>query len=317
MRKKRYLEAKRSYELDDLLQIKAPPAPEDFNDFWQSAYKSVLNFNVNVQLQDSNRIVKNWRVINVNYNSTHNTTIAGWLLVPKNTPPTRGFIVGHGYANVNGPNFDLPFTDAALFFPCCRGLGLSQNPPISDDPQWHVLHDIDKPDRYVLKGCVEDIWLATSSLLILFPFLAGKLGFLGISFTGGIGVLAMACEKRIARAHFNVPTFGDHRIRLRNATWGSGHSVQNFFRQEPRMTLNTLRYYDAANAAELLDMPVHYALALQDPVVTPPGQFAIYNHTACEKKLFVLDEGHSDNYPNKNQQEQLLSAELEDFFTEL
>ena len=314
MRKKHYLEANRTYSLDALLEIKAPEAPDDFHDFWQSAYKSILNFNVNVQLQDHQRIVNHWRVINVSYNSTNNTTIAGWLLIPKDKAPTRGFIVGHGYAGVNGPNFDLPFPDAALFFPCCRGLGLSINPPISDDPQWHVLHDIDKPEHYILKGCVEDIWLAVSSILVIFPFLAGKLGFLGISFTGGIGVLAMACEQRIARAHFNVPTFGHHRMRLRNATWGSGHAVQNFFRQKPRMTLKTLKYYDAANAAEALNMPVHFALALKDPVVTPPGQFAIYNHTMSEKKLFVLDEGHSDNYPNKTKQQLQLLAELETFF---
>lgn len=317
MRKKHYLEASKTFSLESLLAVKAPEAPHDFNDFWQSAYKSILNFNVNVQLQDPNRIVNNWRVINVSYNSTHNTTISGWLLIPKDKAPTRGFVVGHGYANVHGPNFDLPFSDAALFFPCCRGLGVSQNPPISEEPQWHVLHDIDNPKQYILKGCVEDTWLAISSLLILFPFLAGKLGFLGISFTGGVGVLAMACEKRISRAHFNVPTFGHHRIRLRNATWGSGHSVQNFFRQKPRLTLNTLRYYDAANAAEALNMPVHFALALKDPVVTPPGQFAIYNHTQSEKKLFVLDEGHSDNYPNKHKQEQLLTTELVDFFADL
>ena len=60
----------------------------------------------------------------------------------------------------------------------------------------------------------------------LFPALQGRLGFLGLSFTGGLGVLAMACEERIARAHFNVPTFGHHRLRLRQSTLGSGHRTK-------------------------------------------------------------------------------------------
>ena len=64
-------------------------------------------------------------------------------------------------------------------------------------------------------------------------------------------------------------------------------------------------------------MPVHFALALQDPVVTPPGQFAIYNHTVSEKQLFVLEQGHSDDYRNKTQQEKLLLEELEEFFESL
>lgn len=315
MRKKFHREAHSTFQLDELLRVNAPAAPDNFDDFWQSAYLAVLKLNVNVQLQDSHQIVKNCRVINVRYNSTDNITIGGWLLVPIDKPPTRGFIVGHGYAGRGGPDFDLPFTDAVIFFPCCRGLGISYNPPISSEPHWHVLHNIDKREQYILKGCVEDIWLAISSMLIMFPFLSGKLGFLGISFTGGIGVLAMAYETRINRAHFNVPTFGHHRLRLRKQTWGSGHAVQQFFKQHPRMTLKTLRYYDAANAAQRLTMPVHFALALKDPVVTPPGQFAIYNNTPAKKQLFVLDEGHSDKYPRKHEQHQQLLHELKDFFS--
>ena len=314
MRKKFQREAHNTYPLEELLAIQAPAAPDDFDDFWQLAYSSILKHNVQVQVQDSHQIVKNWRVLNVRYNSTNNITIAGWLLVPINQAPTRAFIVGHGYAGRGAPDFDLPFTDAALFFPCCRGLGISHNPPISSEPHWHVLHDIDKPKQYIIRGCVEDIWLATSSMLSLFPYLAGKLSFLGISFTGGIGVLAMAYETRINRAHFNVPTFGHHRLRLRKSTWGSGHAVQQFFCQQPKMTLKTLRYYDAANAAERISMPVHFALALKDPVVTPPGQFAIYNHVKSKKQLFVLDEGHSDKYPRKHEQHQQLLHELEAFF---
>jgi cephalosporin-C deacetylase len=188
--------------------------------------------------------------------------------------------------------------------------------PISADPQWHVLHNIDKRDQYILKGCVEDIWIAVSCMELLFPYLQGKLGFLGLSFTGGIGALAMACEDRIARAHFNVPTFGHHRLRLRQPTMGSGRALQSFFRKAPKLILSTLRYYDAANAAEAITMPVHFALALKDSVVTPAGQFAIYNHTNSNKQLFILDEGHAD-YARQDEQKKQLLAELDRFFAGL
>ena len=306
------------FTLEQLLEIKAPPAPEDFHAFWYAAYVAAKNFNPHITVEDTHQIVKNWRVLNVSYTSTNNMTIGGWLLVPADKAPKRGFIVGHGYAGRNAPDFHLPFSDAAIFFPCCRGLGKSPNHPISSEPQWHVLHDIHQRDNYILKGCVEDIWLAVSCMEILFPYLQGKLGFLGISFSGGIGALAMACEKRIAKAHFNVPTFGHHRLRLRQTTWGSGHAVQQFFKKAPRLTLNTLRYYDAANAAEAIKIPVHYALALKDPVVTPPGQFAIYNHTNSNKQLFVFDEGHANYpYPGQKEQEQQLRKELKAFFSDI
>ena len=57
--------------------------------------------------------------------------------------------------------------------PCCfpvfAGLSRSRRPRISSDPQRHVLHDIDKPERYILGGCVEDLWVAVSVLSVLYP----------------------------------------------------------------------------------------------------------------------------------------------------
>ncbi len=117
----------------------------------------------------------------------------------------RGFIVGHGYGGRDEPDFHLPFKDAALLFPCFRGLALSSQPSISSEPYWHVLHDINQRDRYILGGCVEDVWLAVSAMLSLFPHTAGRLGYLGISFGGGIGALALAWESRISKGHLNSP----------------------------------------------------------------------------------------------------------------
>jgi cephalosporin-C deacetylase len=305
-----------SYELDKLLAVDTPDAPEDFDIFWHSAYREIINLRPKVTLRDTQELVNNWRVLDVKFTSTDNVIIGGWLLVPVDKAPTHGLIVGHGYGGRHAPDFNLPFRDAAIFFPCCRGLGKSPAPPISSDPQWHILHDIDQIDRYIIKGCVEDTWLSVSCMEIIFPYLTGKLGYLGVSLTGGIGVLAMACEERIAKAHFNVPTFGHHRIRLRQPTWGSGKAVQKFFRKHPKLTLNTLRYYDSANAAEAIKMPTHFALALKDPVVTPPGQFAIYNKVKANKQLFVLTEGHA-HYAEQHHQEQLLLKELEVFFSTL
>jgi cephalosporin-C deacetylase len=123
---------------------------------------------------------------------------------------TRGVIVGHGYGGRESPDFDLPIADAAFFFPCFRGLSRSRHWPISDNPSYHVLHHIDKRDKYILGGCVEDLWLAVSTIVKLFPTTVGHLAYLGISFGGGIGALALPWDNRIQRAHFNVPSFGNN-----------------------------------------------------------------------------------------------------------
>ena len=304
------------YSLEQLLAVKPPKEPQGFDDFWQSRYQKALTIVPLPQLQLIHKDKQGWQVFALQYTSTDNFPIRGWLLLPSSGVIKRGFIIGHGYGGREEPDYHLPFTDAALLFPCFRGLALSAQASISSEPFWHVLHNINLKDRYILGGCVEDVWLAVSAMLSLFPSLAGHLGYLGISFSGGIGALALAWESRISKGHFNVPSLGHNPLRLRLATLGSAQSVQQFYRSHKKMTLKVLRYYDAALAGMRITIPIHCACAKFDPCVAPPGQFAIYNALPAQKQLFILDAGHH-NYTNQAQQEQQLINELDAFFASL
>ncbi|MGZ4956202.1 MAG: acetylxylan esterase [Methylobacter sp.] len=304
------------YSLNQLLAVKTPKEPKDFDDFWQKRYQQALTVVPKPQLKIINEDKQGWRVFEISYASTDNFPTRGWLLLPTSGVVKRGFIVGHGYGGGYEPDYHLPFKDAALLIPCFRGLALSAQPSISSEPYWHVRHNIDQKDRYILGGCVEDVWVAVSVLLSLFPNIAGHLGYLGISFGGGIGAMALAWESRISKGHFNVPSFGHHPLRLRLPSNGSADSVQQFYRTHKKMTLKVLRYYDAALAAKRITMPIHCACAKFDPCVAPPGQFAIYNALPGQKQLFVLDAGHHP-YANQAQQECELIHELDAFFSSL
>lgn len=304
------------YTLAQLLAVGAPKAPKDFVEFWQKRYQQALQVAPSPKVAFLNTEKSAWQVFDIRYTSTDQRPIRGWLLLPKYGVAKRGFVVGHGYGGRTAPDFHLPFHDSALLFPCFRGLGLSGQPDISPDPFWHVRHHIEDASHYVLGGCVEDIWLAVSALLELLPSLSDRLGFLGISFSGGIGALALASERRIARAHLNVPTFGNQPLRLRLPSQGSAHSVQQYYCGHKKQTLKVLRYYDAATAAKHIKIPVHCACATFDPCVAPPGQFAVYNALGPDKRLFVLDAGHH-SYLGQAQQERQLIDELEAFFAPL
>lgn len=303
------------YTLEQLLQIAPPPQPEDFAVFWQARYARASKLDPQIRLSRRDETHPDFECYDINYTSTDDFEIGGWLLIPKHAPVKRSVVVGHGYGGREGPDFHLPIPGAAFLFPCFRGLSRSRRWPISDNPNYHILHDIDKRDHYILGGCVEDLWLAVTSLLALFPNTAGHLAYLGISFGGGIGTLALPWDKRIRRAHLNVPSFGNHPLRLQLPTWGSAAAVQNYQREHGNI-LATLNYYDAAVAAQRIQVPVHVAAALADPVVAPPGQFSIYNALPGEKKLFVLEKGHSD-YPGQIAQEKALLLDLQEFFSEL
>jgi len=300
------------YALDQLRSITPPLPPDDFVPFWQARYQLALALDPRQRITYCAWSHPDFECYDLNYRSTDAFEIGGWALIPKHAPVTRGVIVGHGYGGREGPDFHLPIPNAVFLFPCFRGLSRSRRWPISDNPAYHVLHDIDNKDRYILGGCVEDLWVAVSALLAMFPAVAGHVGYLGISFGGGIGALALPWDRRIQRAHLNVPSFGDHPRRLKLPTWGSAAALQNYQREHGHI-LDTLRYYDAAVAARYIEAPVHVAAALADPVVTPPGQFSIYNALPREKRLFVFDMGHAD-YPRKAEQENALIEELREFF---
>lgn len=308
------IEPDASYPLASLLAIKTNQRPKGFDDFWCNAYQNALQVKPQASIKDTGNSQNGWQVFDVSYTSTDDFPIGGWLLLPVDQEVRRLMVVIHGYGGREGPDFHLPFADAALFFPCCRGIARSARAPISTDPYWHVLHDIHQRNRYILRGCVEDVWVANTVLGQLYPHLSEQIGMLGISFGGGIGTIATAYDKRVAKAHFNVPTFGDHQIRLKIATQGSGKALQDFYRREPYKLIRTLRYFDTAFAAQAISVPVHFALALRDPVVTPPGQFAIYNQVQGEKHLFILQAGHAE-YPQQAKENQKLIVELANFFS--
>ncbi len=302
------------YNLERLLQVQAPAPPLDFVDFWQKRYAHSMTLNPQPTLTPL-PAQAGFDIYNLRYNSTDKVTIQGWVAVPHAQVVTRAVIIGHGYGGCSAPEIKFSLPNAAFVFPCFRGLNRSELPRVSTQPEQHVLSGIDDPEHYILGGCVEDLWLAVSSILQLFPATYGHIGYAGISFGGGIGALALPWDLRIERAHLNVPTFGDQPLRLQLPTVGSGEGVRRYQAKYGNV-MSTLQYYDAASAARFIHQPMHIAAALFDPVVAPPGQFAVYNALEHEKYLFVLDAGHFD-YPQQTQQAQALKQELEAFFHEL
>jgi len=305
------------YTQESLLRVAAPEEPADFADFWRGAYGDSWSHEPKVRVMDTGYTERGWRLYDLYYTSTGGIKIGGWMVVPTRGPIRRGFVVGHGYGGRYNGDFHYPLKESVIVFPCLRGMNArSLNQPISPETRYHVLHDIDKPRHYIMRGCVEDTWLAVTALLNLFPHVAGHVGYLGGSLGGGVGALALAWDDRIQMAHLRVPTFGNQPLRLKLPTTGSGAAVIEFDKKCPGMALDTLQYYDAATAARHIKIPVHCACALFDPCVAPPGQFAVYNALAGRKELYVQDAGHHP-YDNEEQQNTEIMGEIESFFKPL
>lgn len=285
--------------LDDLSVIPAPPAPDGFADFWRARHEAARTVATEPEIGPLEEERDGVRIHGVTFTSVGGERLGGWLALPADGPVRHGFVIGHGYGGRQGPGPDvpLPLPGAAAILPCVRGMGArSPVAGVPDVADAHVLHGIESRETYVIGECVADLWCAASALHELVPGLAaaGPLGYLGESFGGGLGALALPWDDRFGAAQLTVPTFGNHPLRLTLPCAGSGESVRRYRREHPGVT-EVLRYFDAATAAGFLELPTLVAAALFDPSVPPPGQFAVYNALAGERELLVLSAGHFEH----------------------
>lgn len=235
------------------------------------------------------------QIADVTYTSADGVRIGGWLTVPADGRVTQGCVATHGYGGREAPDPWQSPPETATIWPCLRGLGTrSLLPGVPSKSAGHVLHGIGARESYLIGGCVADVWCAATALQRLVPEAAGRLTYLGTSFGGGIGALALPWDDRFHAAGLTVPTFGNHPLRVTLPCTGSGESVRTRLAEEPSV-LDVLAYFDAATAARHLKIPVHVGAALFDPSVPPPGQFAVHNALAGPRELVVLRAGHFDH----------------------
>ncbi|MCX4532882.1 acetylxylan esterase [Streptomyces sp. NBC_00841] len=290
--------------LDELLRVPPPAAPGDFAAFWRARHDEARKVATEPRIGPLEGERDGLRIHGVTYTSVGGARIGGWLALPAEGSAEHGFVIGHGYGGRQepGPDLPLPLPRSAAILPCVRGMGSrGLQPGIPDVADAHVLHGIESRDTYVIGDCVADLWCAASALHELVPELAPeggegapRLGYLGESFGGGLGALALPWDDRFGAAQLTVPTFGNHPLRITLPCVGSGESVRAYRREHPEVA-DVLRYFDAATAAARVELPTLVAAALFDPAVPPPGQFAVHNALTGPRELQVLSAGHFEH----------------------
>lgn len=283
------------YDRAALEAVGAPPEPAGFAEFWTTLYGRARGVD---PAPVTRQVPGRPGLHDVEFTSLDGVRLGGWLVLPPDGVAERALVVGHGYGGRDEPDLELVPPGTAALFAAARGLpqrGLV--PGIPAVAAEHVLHGIEAVETYVHGGCAADVWCAASALLALLPQPPDRLVFVGGSFGGGIGALALPWDDRFDAGALHVPSFGNHDLRLTMPCTGSGEAVRRYVAERPEAR-DVLRFFDAATAAGRLRMPMVVAPALWDPAVPPPGQFAVHNAIPGPKELVVFSAGHAD-YPDE------------------
>lgn len=305
-----------TYGYDQAALLRVAPSAEvaDFALFWRATFEQTMATALNLAQQPLASPDARYHLYRVDFDTLDGHRIGSWLIVPAEGEVRCGAVVGHGYGGRTAPELSLPLANAVAIFPCAPGFNLSARPDLPDNAQDHVVHGIASRETYILRPSTAMIWSAATVLLALYPQISGHLAYLGGSFGGGLGALALPWDTRFVRAHLGVPTFGHHPIRLQCPCVGSGEAVRRYHAAHPEVT-EVLTYYDAAVAAAHIDIPVLVSPARFDPAVPPPGQYAVAN-ALPDHERFDRAAGHFD-HPGLETEQQALRAAEERWFAAL
>lgn len=284
------------YSLSDLLAPSPTPAePEDFDAFWRDTFQEFGTGAVGWRIERELDPTDAHRVIEIRFDSSAGEQAVAFAMVPHSPEDVRrGLVVGHGYGGRTAPDLDRVPADTAAIFPCAPGTNTAVRSRFPANPDEHVLAGMEHRDTYSHRFTAADLWRAATVLLDITPAASEALDYSGGSFGGGIGALALPWDARFRRAALDVPSFGDHTVRLSRRCTGSGEAVRQHLRIHPEAR-GVLDYHDAAIAARRLRIPTHVSAAVLDPAVDPRGQFAVYHALSGPRRLSVRACGHLDD----------------------
>lgn len=284
------------FELPALRAVPPVAPPAGFAERWRAWAAEAMRVDPDPRMSPLGRVAGRALFL-VEHTVADGLRLRGWFATTVDgVPPRVGIVHGHGYGGREAPDVDRVPDDAAVFFPVARGQGVLNAGLGAPTPaEGHVLHGIHSIHEYVLGRCAVDLWHAGSALRAL----AGSvpLYYVGESFGGGIGALALPWDDRFVGATLIVPSFGQYDLRLRLPCEGSGERVRAHVATHPEAR-EVLRFFDASTAATHLRIPVRVECALRDRHVPPPGQFAVANAIdeapGAELELDVQPYGHRE-----------------------
>ncbi len=235
----------------------------------------------------------------LSFASLDGARIHGYLLHRADGAPRPLVVHGHGYGGQSMPRWPWARAGLNVVGVDVRGCGRSRAALPSPSRWGYVLTGIESPERHVLRGAVCDYLRAVQVGRELLGAAVTRTVLQGVSFAGGLALMAEALAGVADLLAVAVPSFGWAEGRRLFASSGSAGEINRYLQRRPEHAaedlLTVLRYFDPVNFAGLVRCPTLVGMGLADEVVPAPTVLAIAAHLAGPHELMRFPVSHSSS----------------------
>ena len=223
--------------------------------------------------------------------------IRGYVL--RHDEPRPMIVHSHGYGSQCEIRWDWAQQGVDVFGVDIRGFGMSAGAVGEWSRSGYVLTGIQSPETSILRGAVCDYARAVQVARSLHPESETRLVAHGISFAGGLALMAEAALlNTLDVLVIGVPTFGWVDGRHFYVKAGSGAEISAYVERRPQSAEDialVLRYFDSMSHAADVTCPTVVGLGRLDDVVPAKTVYAIANHLAGRHEIMEFPISHSDH----------------------
>jgi cephalosporin-C deacetylase-like acetyl esterase len=282
----------------------AQTRPPDFFDFWADTLSQLDQEDPDVRREPVERSGPASRDVAqsaVSFRSLGGARIHGYGLVHTDDRPRPLVVHAHGYNSFTEVQRGWADAGCHVLGFDVRGFGRSTAAVPNVSPRGWVVTGAESPHTSVLRGAVCDYVRAVG---VARPLVEGQAGVVsrvvahGVSFAGGLAVLAQGQRPTADLLAVGVPTFGWFEGRRSLRPGGSAAELNEFLDtcspEAERRVTGTMAYFDAVNSADLVRAAVLVGVGCVDPIVPPETVYAVINHLRVAHEIWELPVSHSE-----------------------
>ncbi len=280
--------------------------PGDFTDFWEKAKAEAAKVDMDVRMElVPGRCTGKTDTYHVSLQSYKDgSRVCGMLCVPK-APGKYPAILKLPAAGVRPYSGDTGTADKGVIVFEIGAHGIPVNMPgtVYEDLRKGALWDypvfnIDDRDRYYYKRMYLGCLRAVDFIYSLPQFDGERLATFGISQGGALSIMTTALDKRVKAAVAIHPALCDMEGYVHGRAGGWPHVFADKANRTPEK-LSTARYYDIANFARFVNVPMFFSFGYNDNVCPATTVYSVYNTVKSPKTVFLAEETAHYIYPEQ------------------